>query len=177
MSSQYYQDTEMSPMKGVPQDSRDNPEVVVTDYRAMESAAHAAVPASTKRAERPWHYSLCYCCRDANSFVECWCCPLCQLSRQYHRMKKGTAGMDVPCCVLLACGLLLTGGLLTWIGTCKIRQRVRDRYQIRGNCCGDCCVTCWCSGCAVQQQLLEMTSVREFPGACCYVVREGEYMT
>ncbi|CAD2218185.1 PLAC8 family, putative [Angomonas deanei] len=122
-------------------------------------------------AERPWHYSLCHCCSDCNSFLECCCCTLCQLSRQYNMIKHHKA--ELPCCTCfcLYLGTLLTGGLLFWGCVCCVREMIRDRYGIEGSSCGDCCTTCWCTGCAIQQQLLEMTSVGEFPSACCYVVR------
>ncbi|EPY42138.1 hypothetical protein AGDE_01785 [Angomonas deanei] len=52
----------------------------------------------------------------------------------------------------------------------QLRGLVRERYQIRGTLCRDCTGAFCCRCCLVQQMLLEMTSVGDFPGATCYSV-------
>ncbi|CAD2218182.1 PLAC8 family, putative [Angomonas deanei] len=134
-------------------------------------------PEAVAGASRPWHYGICHCCSDCNSCIEAWCCSYCQISRQYNMIRKGKPEIDWLCCLGMAFGTMCIATFVLWIGACMVRQRVRDRYGIEGNSCGDCCVTCWCTSCSVQQQLLEMTSVSDFPGACCYDASQGQYMT
>lgn len=117
---------------------------------------------------RDWHYGMCTCCADCDSCCEAWWCTPCQLSRQCNMIQNNLP--TISCCYCL---------LFTFINPCmlelpmccgamQMRSTVRARYGIDGNCCGDCCGAFWCLPCVVQQVLLEMTSMNEFPGACCY---------
>ncbi|CAD2218186.1 ama1 protein [Angomonas deanei] len=108
--------------------------------------------------------------------MECWCCPCCQLSRVHNKLKHNKAEMNVGICVGISIGSILIG-IVMLACICHQRKKIRERYGIKGNCCSDCCTAYCCGGCAIQQHLLEMSSMGEFPSACCYTVKEGEYMT
>ncbi|CAD2218187.1 PLAC8 family, putative [Angomonas deanei] len=125
-------------------------------------------PSMAGRVERPWHYSLFHLCRELNSFMECWCCAPCQLSRQQYRLNHASPSLDIVSCACLTCANAMTGGLAVCCCTMTVRQNMRKHYGIAGSSATDCCAAYWCTGCAIQQQLLEMTSVGQFPGACCY---------
>lgn len=108
---------------------------------------------------RDWHYGLCTCCGDCDSCCEaCFCLP-CQLSRQCNMIKNNLPTISCCYCFLFTCINPLFGSLPICCGTMQMRTTVRTRYGIDGNCCGDCCSAMFCMTCAVQQILLEMTSM------------------
>ncbi|KPI90383.1 putative ama1 protein [Leptomonas seymouri] len=114
-------------------------------------------------------HGICVCCTHCDSCLEAWCCSRCQMSRQCNMMKNSKAEIDWDYCL---CAFVLdwffTGGIASVIFVCQAREMMRTRYGIAGNKCSDCCCSWCCGACVLQQQLLEMTSRGEFPGACCY---------
>lgn len=150
--------------------------------KAAVEAAYAAVPAeeitvmagdainSTSSYHlRPWHYGLCVCSDDCNSCLESFFCTWCQMSRQYNMLYNLQPAIHIPLFLTLFVATSAFGNVVPWIFLWSLRADLRHRYGIEGGCCGDCTSALLCTPCAVQQQLLEMTSLGAFPGALCYM--------
>ncbi|CCW68011.1 unnamed protein product [Phytomonas sp. Hart1] len=117
---------------------------------------------------RPWHYNLFTCCWEANSCLEANFCFYCQLSRQHNMLYNLTPQIDIPMCVLTAFLDYATISCFSFFFQFSLRRNIRQRYGIKGNVLKDCLSTYLCGPCALQQQLLEMTSQGSFPGATFY---------
>jgi Cys-rich protein (TIGR01571 family) len=114
-------------------------------------------------------YGMCVCCADCDSCLEAYCCSRCQVSRQCNMMKTGEPEIDWLYCVgAWLLDYCFTGGIAGCVFVCQSREMIRRRYGIAGSPCRDCCLSFCCTYCVLQQQLLEMISRGEFPGACCY---------
>ncbi|EPY29314.1 ama1 protein [Strigomonas culicis] len=118
---------------------------------------------------RPWHYGLCTLCLQCNSCLEAWFCITCQLARQYNMLHNSQPTPHMPMlCMLWILGIAFCGPLPTLCLTYNVRGTMRSQYGVQGTDCVDCLIACCIPSCAVQQQLLEMTSLGYFPGSCCY---------
>ncbi|EPY17443.1 ama1 protein [Strigomonas culicis] len=135
------------------------------------AASSTSIPLSGSRnGRRPFHYGLWVCCHDCSSFLEGNLCCYCQMTRQgcyLMHNKRGHFNVFF-CCGLFCIDFALGCFPFSFVYVVQLRQILRDRYQIAGSGIGDCCVSACCRCCAVQQMLLEMTIMDEFPGAFCY---------
>ncbi|CCW61691.1 unnamed protein product [Phytomonas sp. EM1] len=117
---------------------------------------------------RPWHYNLFTCCFEANSCLEACFCFYCQLVRQHNMFYNLKPEIDIPMCFLVVILDYLTFSWFSFSYLFMLRRSIRERYGIKGHMCTDCLSVLFCGCCALQQQLLEMTSQGSFPGATLY---------
>lgn len=126
---------------------------------------------TTVRRERPWHYSVCHCCNSYDACLEAWCCLPCQISRQCNMFLNDKPKIHWPICLFISCFETSTACMfVACIFVGQTRRMARQRYGIGGSGIEDCYCSWWCKPCVVQQLLLEMTVMNDFPGASCYTV-------
>uniref|UniRef100_A0A0A9XK78 Cell number regulator 4 n=1 Tax=Lygus hesperus TaxID=30085 RepID=A0A0A9XK78_LYGHE len=105
-----------------------------------------------------------------DSCLESYICSYCQLSRQFNMLYNNEPAVHFPICLLVSFLDSTVTNVVGCLFLLTLRQNIRKRFGIRGSTLQDVCVSCWCAPCALQQQLLELTSLGMFPGACFYAV-------
>lgn len=121
------------------------------------------------RRNRPWHYGMCDCCHHCGPCTEVWACLPCQVSRQCNMFLHHEPSVHWPICLLITFTEVCTG--CSFVGCLFVgqaRRMARERYGLSGSGLSDCLAGCFCRCCALQQVLMEMTVMADFPGACCY---------
>lgn len=82
------------------------------------------------------------------------------------------AEIHVPLCLCSAIWNTLLGNTVSCLLLWSLRSDMRRRYSIEGDMCTDGLISWLLPTCALQQQLLEMTSLGAFPGALLYAPNE-----
>ena len=124
-----------------------------------------------------WTTGLFDCCEDPTACVEALICPACSVSAHYNRLKRGTPGTDMVCCLTMFVPDICCLCGVTACGNMNNRSTIRGKYGIASeDDITSFCISWLCMPCAITQQYREMCYRNTYPGGLCVSPPVGQPM-